>query len=241
MVAERHEMGMIGLGVMGRNLVLNMADHGFPVVGFDKDASKVEALRREAGARPVRAAGSLEEFLGLLRAPRAVMMLVPAGGPVDSVVDELRPHLNPQDVIIDGGNSFYRDTDRRVKALAADGLHFVGVGVSGGEKGARFGPSIMPGGSPEAWERLRPVLEAVSAKVDGSPCVTYLGPGSAGHYVKMVHNGIEYGLMQLIAETYDLLKRGVGLDNDRLHTVFETWNGGELNGYLIEISAQIFT
>ncbi|MDE3157067.1 MAG: NADP-dependent phosphogluconate dehydrogenase [Acidobacteriota bacterium] len=240
MVAEPHELGMIGLGVMGRNLVLNMADHGFPVVGFDKDPAKVDALRREAGARPVRAAATLDEFLRLLRAPRAVMMLVPAGGPVDAVVDELRPRLTRDDVIIDGGNSYYRDTDRRVKALAADGLHFVGVGVSGGEKGARYGPSIMPGGSADAWERLRPVLEAVSAKVDGSPCVTHLGPGSAGHYVKMVHNGIEYGLMQLIAEAYDLLKRGLGLDDDRLHTIFETWNGGELNGYLVEITAAIF-
>ncbi len=239
-MAERHEMGMIGLGVMGRNLVLNMADHGFPVVGFDKDPAKVEALRREAGQRPVKGASTLDEFLGLLRSPRAVMMLVPAGGPVDAVVDELRPHLDRQDVIIDGGNSFYRDTDRRASALAKDGLHFVGVGVSGGEKGARFGPSIMPGGAKEAWDRLRPVLEAVSAKVDGSPCVTYLGPGSAGHYVKMVHNGIEYGLMELIAEAYDLMKRGLGFDDDRLHRVFETWNGGELNGYLIEITADIF-
>ncbi|HVC20604.1 MAG TPA: NADP-dependent phosphogluconate dehydrogenase [Vicinamibacterales bacterium] len=240
MGAQQHEIGMIGLGVMGRNLVLNMADHGFPVVGYDKDAAKVEALRREAGDRPVRAASTLPEFISQLRTPRAIMMLVPAGAPVDAVIGELQPHLQPQDVVIDGGNSFFRDTDRRVAALAAARLQFLGVGVSGGEHGARFGPSIMPGGPREAYERVRPVLEAVAAKVDGAPCVTYLGPGSAGHYVKMVHNGIEYGLMELIAEAYDLMKRGLGFDNDRLHDVFDGWNRGELNGYLIEITTRIF-
>jgi 6-phosphogluconate dehydrogenase len=241
MNTTHHEFGMVGLGVMGRNLVLNIADHGIPVVGYDRDASKVEALCEEAGDRPASGAASLPVFLARLRQPRAIMLLVPAGAPVDAVIDELRPHLQPQDIIIDGGNSFYRDTDRRAAALAAANLQFLGVGVSGGEHGARVGPSIMPGGPAEAYERVRTVFEAIAAKVDGSPCVTYLGPRSAGHYVKMVHNGIEYGLMQLIAEAYDLLKRGLGFDNDRLHDVFAAWNEGELNGYLIEITAVIFT
>jgi 6-phosphogluconate dehydrogenase len=231
---------MIGLGVMGRNLVLNIADHGIPVVGYDRDAAKVDALGREAGDRPASGAASLPIFLARLRQPRAVMLLVPAGAPVDAVIDELKPHLQPDDILIDGGNSFYRDTNRRGTALAAAHLQFLGVGVSGGEHGARIGPSIMPGGPKEAYERVRTVLESVAAQVNGEPCVTYLGPGSAGHYVKMVHNGIEYGLMQLIGEAYDLLKRGYGFDNDRLHDIFAEWNTGELNSYLIEITAAIF-
>ena len=188
---------MVGLGVMGRNFVLNMADHGFSVAGYDKDAAKVEALRQEADERDIRGAADIKEFIALLRKPRAVMMLVPAGAPVDSVIKDLLPHLDKGDLIIDAGNSYFKDTDVRARNLTAKGIQFLGVGVSGGEEGARHGPSIMPGGPKEAYERVRPVFEAAAAKVNGDPCVTWLGPGSAGHFVKMVHNGIEYGVMQL--------------------------------------------
>jgi len=231
---------MVGLGVMGRNLLLNMADHGFSVAGYDKDASKLEALRQESKEREVRGAADIKEFVVLLRRPRAVMMLVPAGAPVDSVIKDLLPHLQPGDLIIDGGNSYFKDTDLRAHALTGKGIQFLGVGVSGGEEGARHGPSIMPGGPKAAYERVRPVFEAVAARVKGDPCVTYLGPGSAGHFVKMVHNGIEYGLMQLIAETYDLMKRGLELNDDELQDVYAAWNQGELNGYLVEITCHIF-
>jgi 6-phosphogluconate dehydrogenase len=235
------EIGMVGLGVMGRNLVLNMADQGFPVAGYDKDPAKVEALGRESMERDVRGAASIEEFIGLLRRPRAVMMLVPAGAPVDSVIKDLLPHLDPGDLVIDAGNSFFKDTDLRARELEAKGIPFLGVGVSGGEEGARRGPSIMPGGPKAAYERVRPIFEAAAAKVDGDPCVTWLGPGSAGHFVKMIHNGIEYGLMQLLAETYDLLKRGLALNDDQLGDVYGRWNTGELNGYLVEITSRIFS
>jgi 6-phosphogluconate dehydrogenase len=234
------EIGMIGLGVMGRNLLLNMADHGFSVAGYDKDPTKVEALRKESGERKIRGAENIVDFVALLRKPRAVMMLVPAGAPVDSVIKDLSTHLDKGDLIIDAGNSYFKDTDVRSGNLKAKGIHFLGVGVSGGEEGARHGPSIMPGGPKEAYESVRPILEAVAAKVDNEPCVTWLGPRSAGHYVKMVHNGIEYGLMQLISETYDLMKRGLGLNDDELGDVYGTWNTGELNGYLLEITSDIF-
>jgi 6-phosphogluconate dehydrogenase len=238
---QKYEIGMVGLGVMGRNLVLNMADHGFSVAGYDKDPEKVESLRQESQNREIRAASDLKEFIDLLRRPRAVMMLVPAGAPVDSVIKDLLAHLQPGDLIIDGGNSYFKDTDVRARNLKAQGIQFLGVGVSGGEEGARYGPSLMPGGPKEAYERVRLIFEAAAAKVDGKPCVTWLGPGSAGHYVKMVHNGIEYGIMQLIAETYDLMKRGLGLNNDEISEVYTIWNKGELNGYLMEITSQIFT
>ena len=238
---QRYEIGMVGLGVMGRNLVLNMADHGFAVAGYDKDQAKVEALRKESAERNIRGAANILDFIALLRKPRAVMMLVPAGAPVDSVIKDLLPHLDKGDLIIDAGNSYFKDTDLRARNLAAKGIQFLGVGVSGGEEGARHGPSIMPGGPKEAYERVRPVFEAAAAKVNGDPCVTWLGPGSAGHFVKMVHNGIEYGVMQLIAETYDLMKRGLGLNDDELHDVFSAWNNGELNGYLMEITSHIFS
>ncbi len=231
---------MVGLGVMGRNFLLNMADHGFSVAGYDKDAAKVEALRRESKERDIRGAENIREFVGLLRKPRAVMMLVPAGAPVDSVINDLLPHLEKGDLIIDAGNSYFKDTNLRARNLAGKGIQFLGVGVSGGEEGARHGPSIMPGGSKEAYERVRPVFEAAAAKVNGDPCVAYLGPESAGHFVKMVHNGIEYGVMQLIAETYDLMKRGLGLNDDELHEVYAAWNKGKLNGYLMEITSHIF-
>jgi 6-phosphogluconate dehydrogenase len=237
---ETYEIGMVGLGVMGRNLVLNMADHGYSVAGYDKDLSKVEALRNEAEDREIRGAETMEEFAGLLRAPRAVMMLVPAGPPVDAVIHDLLPHLEKGDLIVDGGNSHFPDTDVRAMALADKGIQYLGVGISGGESGARHGPSMMPGGPRQAYERVRPILEASAAQVGGEPCVAYLGPGSAGHYVKMVHNGIEYGLMQLIAESYDLMKRGLRLNDDEMHDIYDLWNQEELNGYLVGITADIF-
>jgi 6-phosphogluconate dehydrogenase len=232
---------MVGLGVMGRNLLLNMADHGFLVAGYDKDQAKVQTLRQEAKERDVAAATNIQEFVALLRQPRAVMMLVPAGPPVDSVINDLLPHLQSGDLIIDGGNSYFKDTDIRAHNLTAKNLQFLGVGVSGGEEGARHGPSIMPGGPREAYERVRLVLEAVAAKAQGEPCVTYLGPGSAGHFVKTVHNGIEYGVMQILAEAYDLMKRGLGMTDDEIGDTYAQWNKGELNGYLVEISGQIFS
>ena len=240
MAEQRFEMGMIGLGVMGRNLVLNIADHGYSVLGFDKDADKVKALQSEAQGPKVQGADSLENFFGSLKQPRLVMMLVPAGSPVDSVIREVLPHLNQGDTIIDGGNSYFKDTDLRAKTLADKGIDYLGVGISGGESGARHGPSMMPGGPRSAYERVQPIFEAIAAHVKGEPCVTYLGPGSAGHYVKMVHNGIEYGLMQLIAEAYDLMKRGLNLTDDELHQVFSQWNETELRSYLLEITGDIF-
>ena len=238
---QQYEIGMVGLGVMGRNFLLNMADHGHSVAGYDKDAAKVAALRQEAENRDIRGAADIKEFIALLRKPRAIMMLVPAGAPVDSVIKDLLPHLDKGDLIIDAGNSYFKDTDVRARNLTAKGIQFLGVGVSGGEEGARHGPSIMPGGPKEAYERVRPIFEAAAAKVNGDPCVTWLGPGSAGHFVKMVHNGIEYGVMQLLAETYDLMKRGLGLNDDEMREVYALWNKGELNGYLIEITGHIFS
>jgi 6-phosphogluconate dehydrogenase len=234
------DIGMIGLGVMGRNLVLNIADHGFAIAGYNRHVEKVDLLEQEAEGRTVLGARSEEELIKSLRKPRAVMMMVPAGKAVDQVISDLLPYLEPGDVIIDGGNSHYKDTDTRSEELSRKGIHFLGVGVSGGEKGARFGPSIMPGGEKEAYERVRPIFEAAAAKVDGSPCVTYLGPGSAGHYVKMAHNGIEYGLMQLISETYHVMKSVLGLNNGELAGVYNEWNGGELQSFLAEITAEIF-
>ncbi len=233
-------IGMVGLGVMGRNLLLNMAEHGFSVAGYDKDPQKLALLRAEAGVLPVQGAAEITQFIASLQAPRAVMLLVPAGPVVDSVIRDLLPNLSPDDMIIDAGNSHFTDTDLRQKTLEARGLHFFGMGVSGGEAGARHGPSMMPGGPEPAYRRVQDILEATAAHVDGDPCVAYLGPGSAGHYVKMVHNGIEYGIMQLIAETYDLLRRGCGLSDDELSEVFSGWNQAELNGYLVEITAEIF-
>jgi len=241
MAKQKYEVGMVGLGVMGRNFVLNIADHGFSVSGYDKDLSKVQQLQTEAGSRPIYAAKDLEEFIGSLASPRTLIMLVPAGKIVDNVIRDLLPHLEKGDLIIDAGNSHFTDTDLRSKSLAEKGILYMGVGVSGGEEGARHGPSLMPGGLKEAYERVRPIFEAVAAQVEGEPCVAYLGPGSAGHYVKMIHNGIEYGLMQLIAESYDLMKRGLGLSNNELSVVYGNWNEAELNAYLMEITSRIFT
>ncbi|MEJ7829580.1 MAG: NADP-dependent phosphogluconate dehydrogenase [Segetibacter sp.] len=236
-----YDFGMVGLGVMGRNLLLNMADHNFAVAGLDLDPAKIAFLHSEAEPnQQVTGTTSAEEFCKALQKPRAIMLLVPAGKIVDAAIQNLLPHLEAGDIVIDGGNSYFPDTDRRVAELAMKGVHFFGMGISGGEKGARYGPSMMPGGDRTAYERLRPVFEAVAAKVNGEPCVTYLGNGSAGNYVKMVHNGIEYGIMQLIAETYDLLKRGLGFSDDELQQVFEKWNATEIQSYLIEITAEIF-
>jgi 6-phosphogluconate dehydrogenase len=235
------DLGLIGLGVMGRNFALNVADHGFSVAGYDLDADKVQKLGEEKTDRhDVRAGSDIKEFIGWLRVPRAVMLLVPAGEPVDSVIKDIAPLLDTGDHIIDSGNSRFVDTDRRSEALAEKGLLFMGMGMSGGAAGARHGPSLMPGGPKDGYERVRSMMEAASAHVDGDPCVTHLGAGSAGHYVKMVHNGIEYGIMQLIAEAYDLMKRGMGLEAEALHKIFNQWNQSELNAYLIEITAAIF-
>ena len=241
MANQSFDFGMIGLGVMGRNLLLNMADHGFRVIGFDKDAQKGATLESSATkGTAVRGVSTLAEMVAQLQTPRKMMMLVPAGKPVDDVIHDLLPLLSKGDIVIDGGNSHYTDTLRRVQFLSEKGIHFMGVGISGGEHGARTGPSIMPGGDPEAYPQVQPILEAVAAKVNGSPCVAHLGKGAAGHYVKMVHNGIEYAIMQLISESYDLMHRGMGLNNDELHKVFKAWNEGELQSVLVEITRDIF-
>jgi 6-phosphogluconate dehydrogenase len=240
MDTQHYNFGMIGLGVMGRNFLLNMADHQFPVIGFDKDITKAAAL--EADATPgtiVKGVTTLQEMVHLLAPPRRIMMLVPAGKPVDDVIESLLPLLKAGDIIIDGGNSHFADTTRRIEYLKQKQLHFMGMGVSGGEQGARLGPSIMPGGDVEAWEHVKPMLEAVAAKVEGEPCVAYMGKHAAGHYVKMVHNGIEYAIMQLICESYDVL-RHAGYSNEKLHQLFKQWNEGELQSFLIEITRDIF-
>jgi 6-phosphogluconate dehydrogenase len=233
-------MGVVGLGVMGANLARNIASRGFRVTGYDVNWGKTQAfLSGPAKGAAIDGADSPERLMAALDRPRRVLMMVPAGKAVDSVIDHLRPHLDPGDILIDGGNSYFADTDRRSDSLAVAGFHFVGAGVSGGEEGALHGPAIMPGGPREAWESLAPVLRAIAAKAkDGEPCVAYMGPRGAGHYVKMVHNGIEYGDMQLIAEIYDLLHRGAGLSAGEIAGIFADWNEGELRSYLIEITAR---
>jgi 6-phosphogluconate dehydrogenase len=236
-----YDFGMIGLGVMGRNFILNVVDNGYAAIGLDLDAEKARAMDEEAGDKPAKGTTDTDEFVSALKRPRKIMLLVPAGKAVDSVIDSLLPRLDEGDLIIDGGNSHFDDTNRRYDELKEKGIRFMGMGVSGGAKGARLGPSIMPGGVAAAYEEVGSILEAVAAKVDGEPCVAFLGSGAAGHYVKMVHNGIEYGLMQLIAEAYDLLKNVAGLDNEAIHRAFSSWNQGALQSYLIEITADIFT
>jgi 6-phosphogluconate dehydrogenase len=239
-MGEKYTFGIIGLGTMGRNLLLNMADHNFRVAGHDKDQSKIEALTKEAsGKENVKGFQKATEFIQNLQTPRAIMLLVPAGKVVDTVIQELTPLLDKGDLIIDGGNSHFTDTNRRVVELKEKGLHFFGMGISGGEEGARKGPSMMPGGDPQAYKVVQPIFEAVAAKVNGDPCVTYIGPGASGHFVKMVHNGIEYGIMQLIAETYEMMKKGLKLSDEKIHFTFKQWSEGKLKSFLIEITRDI--
>ncbi|MHB1023473.1 MAG: decarboxylating NADP(+)-dependent phosphogluconate dehydrogenase [Acidobacteriaceae bacterium] len=236
------DIGLIGLAVMGQNLVLNMNDHGYKVAVFNRTVSKVDDfLNNEAKGTEVVGAHSVEEFVNLLKRPRRVMLMVKAGDVVDQTIDHVLPYLEKGDIVIDGGNSLYSDSNRRTKELAEKGILFIGTGVSGGEEGARFGPSIMPGGNPAAWPEVKEILQSISAKVeDGTPCCDWVGEDGAGHYVKMVHNGIEYGDMQLICEAYQLLQTGLGLSADELHEIFADWNKGELDSFLIEISSEIF-
>jgi len=236
------DIGLIGLAVMGQNLVLNMNDHGYKVAVFNRTVSKVDDfINNEAKGTQVVGAHSIEEFTSLLKRPRRVMMMVKAGDTVDQMIDAVLPHLEPGDIIIDGGNSHFPDSNRRTKDLAAKGILFVGSGVSCGEEGARNGPSIMPGGNEAAWPFVKEIFQSIAAKVeDGTPCCDWVGEEGSGHYVKMVHNGIEYGDMQLICEAYQLLRDGLGLTADELHDVFSEWNKTELDSYLIEISAEIF-
>ncbi|MCY8205025.1 MULTISPECIES: NADP-dependent phosphogluconate dehydrogenase [unclassified Bacillus (in: firmicutes)] len=238
---SKQQIGVIGLAVMGKNLALNIESRGFSVSVYNRSSSKTEEFLQEAKGKNVVGTYSIEEFVQSLEKPRKILLMVKAGTATDATIQSLLPHLEKDDILIDGGNTYYKDTQRRNKELAESGIHFIGTGVSGGEEGALKGPSIMPGGQKEAHELVKPILEAISAKVDGEPCTTYIGPDGAGHYVKMVHNGIEYGDMQLISESYFILKQVLGLSADELHEVFAEWNKGELDSYLIEITADIFT
>src|SRR5215212_6979181 len=235
------DIALIGLAVMGQNLILNMNDHGYTVVAFNRTVSKVDDfLNKEAKGTKVIGAHSIEEMVRLLKKPRRVMMLVKAGAPVDEFIEQLLPHLEPGDIIIDGGNSLFQDSIRRCKYLESKGMLFIGTGVSGGEEGARHGPSIMPGGSKAAWPHVKEIFQSIAAKVeDGTPCCDWVGENGAGHYVKMVHNGIEYGDMQLICEAYHLMSVGLGMTADQMHEVFAEWNKGDLDSFLIEITANI--
>ncbi|MFC1224688.1 NADP-dependent phosphogluconate dehydrogenase [Pedobacter sp. BG31] len=238
--SEKYKLGMIGLGTMGRNLLLNMADKGFSVTGYDKDSKMIAKLEEEGKAHQLEGFNDIESFISSLQTPRTLILLVPAGPIVDSVIAELKPLLSKGDIIIDSGNSHFTDTNRRVDELEKDGLHFFGMGISGGEEGARFGPSMMPGGDKQAYNVVKDVFEAVAAKVGTDPCVTYIGPGASGHFVKMVHNGIEYAIMELIAEVYGILKNGLGYSNEEIYKVFKKWNEGRLQSFLLEITAEIF-
>ncbi|WHY03996.1 NADP-dependent phosphogluconate dehydrogenase [Bacillus altitudinis] len=238
---SKQQIGVVGLAVMGKNLALNIESHGFSVSVYNRSSSKTEEFLQESQGKNVVGTYSIEEFVQSLETPRKILLMVKAGAATDATIQSLLPHLEKGDILIDGGNTYYKDTQRRNQELAESGIHFIGTGVSGGEEGALKGPSIMPGGQKEAHELVKPILEAISAKVDGEPCTTYIGPDGAGHYVKMVHNGIEYGDMQLISESYFILKHVAGLSAEELHEVFSEWNKGELDSYLIEITADIFT
>ncbi|MFF2875937.1 NADP-dependent phosphogluconate dehydrogenase [Gottfriedia sp. NPDC057991] len=237
----KQQIGVIGLAVMGKNLALNIESRGFSISVYNRSVEKTEEFLKEAEGKNVVGTFSIEEFVNSLETPRKILIMVKAGAPTDSTIEMLLPHLDKGDILIDGGNTYYKDTQRRNKMLSDSGIHFIGTGVSGGEEGALKGPSIMPGGQKEAFELVKPIFEAIAAKVNNEPCTTYIGPDGAGHYVKMVHNGIEYGDMQLISEAYFLLKNVLGLSADELHHVFSDWNKGELDSYLIEITADIFT
>ena len=234
------KVGLIGLGVMGENLALNIERHGFPIAVFNRTVEKTDAfLKNQAAGKQIIGCHDIKEFIACLEKPRKIILLVKAGEATDETIDSFKQYLEPGDIIIDGGNSYFQDTRRREQNLAAEGIKFIGSGVSGGEEGALNGPSLMPGGDKQAYEEIRPIWEAIAAKVNDGPCVTYLGPDGAGHYVKMVHNGIEYGDMQLIAEVYDVLKRGLGLSADTISETFAQWNQGILDSFLIEITAKI--
>jgi 6-phosphogluconate dehydrogenase len=238
---QKANFGVMGLGVMGHMLALNMERNGFRVAGYDLEADKVAAFAEEAKTKNLIACDTLESFLKTLEHPRRILIMVPAGKPIEAAINSLKPLIAKEDLLIDGGNTYFYETELRSRELELLGLNYIGAGVSGGEQGALWGPSIMPGGQLKAWELVKPIFEAIAAKVDGEPCVAYMGPRGAGHYVKMIHNGIEYGDMQLIAEAYDLLHRGLGLTNAELHKVFSDWNKGDLESYLIEITADIFS
>src|ERR1051325_4917727 len=237
---SKAQFGMIGLAVMGSNLALNVEEHGFPVAVWNLETNVVDDFVNQNAGKHFTGTKSLEDFCAALERPRRIMMMIKAGAPVDMTIDRLAPLLEKGDIVIDGGNSWFKDTQARTKRLEAMGLHFVGSGVSGGEEGARHGPSLMPGGSVEAWQAIQPVFEAIAATSDSGPCVTHVGPDGAGHFVKMVHNGIEYGDMQLIAEAYEMLRKGLGLDASELADIFSEWNKGRLESFLIEITAHIF-
>jgi 6-phosphogluconate dehydrogenase len=238
----KQQIGVIGLAVMGKNLALNIESRGYSVSVYNRSADKTELfLQNEGKGKHFKGTYSIQEFVHSLEKPRKVLLMVKAGGPTDATIESLKPFLEKGDILIDGGNTYFEDTVRRNQELSRLGINFVGTGVSGGEEGALKGPSIMPGGQQEAYELVRPILEAISAKVNGDACCTYIGPDGAGHYVKMVHNGIEYGDMQLISEAYFILKNVLGLRAEELHQVFSDWNKGELDSYLIEITADIFT
>ncbi|HTM21333.1 MAG TPA: NADP-dependent phosphogluconate dehydrogenase, partial [Kofleriaceae bacterium] len=235
-----YQIGVLGVGVMGRNLAWNIADHGYTVSAWNREPEMLDEVLAAAPGR-LHGTRTLEEFIGSLERPRRVLIMITAGKPVDMVLDSLEPLLEPGDIVIEGGNSWFEDTQRREQRLTARGLHFFGVGVSGGEDGARLGPSLMPGGKAEAYPRIQPILESIAARTESGPCVTLVGPGGAGHFVKMVHNGIEYADMQFIAEAYDLLRRLGGFDAPALARTFAAWNQGPLESFLIEITGKVFT
>jgi 6-phosphogluconate dehydrogenase len=235
------DIGLVGLAVMGENLILNMESKGFTVTAYNRSVDKVtNFIEGRAAGKNIRGAESIEELVASLEKPRKIMLMVKAGAPVDAFIEQLIPHLDKGDIIIDGGNTHFPDTNRRVEYLREKGIHFIGAGVSGGEEGALIGPSIMPGGAPEAWEYVKPIFQGISAKVeDGSPCCDWVGENGAGHFVKMVHNGIEYGDMQLLCEAYQIMKELLGMSADEIHKVFAEWNNTELDSYLVEISRDI--
>ncbi|HEV7745177.1 MAG TPA: NADP-dependent phosphogluconate dehydrogenase [Pyrinomonadaceae bacterium] len=233
------KIGLIGLGVMGQNLALNIERNGFPVAVYDREAPVLDAFIARESGKQITGAHSPEEFVRSLERPRKIILLVKAGDPVDWTINLIKPFLEAGDIIIDGGNSYFKDTERRENELKTAGLFMIGSGTSGGEKGALWGPSLMPGGDPNAYEQIRPIWEAIAAKVPDGPCVTYIGPGGSGHFVKMVHNGIEYGDMQLIAEAYGIMRDGFGISTDEAADIFDKWNQGDLESYLIEITAKI--
>ncbi|MYL64640.1 NADP-dependent phosphogluconate dehydrogenase [Bacillus hwajinpoensis] len=238
---SKQQIGVIGLAVMGKNLAMNIESRGYSVSVYNRSEEKTKEMMSEVEGRNFQDTYSIEEFVQSLETPRKILLMVKAGMPTDATIDQLLPHLDKDDIIIDGGNAFFKDTQKRSEDLKEKGIRFIGTGVSGGEEGALNGPSIMPGGQPDAFSEVEDIFKAIAANVDGDPCTTYIGPDGAGHYVKMVHNGIEYGDMQLIGEAYYMMKNVLGLSTDELHEVFKEWNKGELDSYLIEITADIFT